>query len=209
MLTKLKSTYDYHLNKLCKVYYKNPWWVWGGRPPIIAWHHEACRVTSGDREGRIFLSHPHTNNGLFFLLNTKHAKYLVLYWKNMKRLPENPEVAEMRHGDVILTSQWRCSHGSTCGRHAAVLFYLPHGLVRVWEINRIHHWCSVGTEKSQPEGQPFQWDFSGTTEHQWSILFLIYHDRTVRYCVIFVGDVTEIDVYSQWHALYKSTWNSD
>ena len=36
------------------------------------------------------------------------------------------------------------------------------GLVRVFEINRIHHWCSVGTEKSQPEG----WDFSGTTEHQ-------------------------------------------
>ena len=25
-------------------------------------------------------------------------------------------------------------------------------------INRIHHWCSVGTEKSQPEGTPFQWE---------------------------------------------------
>ena len=22
------------------------------------------------------------------------------------------------------------------------------------ETNRIHHWCSVGTDKSQPEGQP-------------------------------------------------------
>ena len=39
-------------------------------------------------------------------------------------------------------------------------------------------------------GGPEGWDFSGTTEHQWSILFLIYHDRTVQYCVIFVGDVT-------------------
>ena len=29
------------------------------------------------------------------------------------------------------------------------------------------------------------------------ILFLIYHDRTVQYCVISVGDVTEVDVYSQ------------
>ena len=58
-------------------------------------------------------------------------------------------------------------------------------------------------------GGPEGWDFSGTTEHQWSILFLIYHDRTVQYCVIFVGDVTEIDVYSQWRALYKSTWNSE
>ena len=26
--------------------------------------------------------------------------------------------------------------------------------------------------------------------------FLIYHDRTVQYCVIFVDEVTEIDVYS-------------
>ena len=24
--------------------------------------------------------------------------------------------------------------------------------------NRIHHWCSVGTEKSQPEGPQFQWE---------------------------------------------------
>ena len=23
-------------------------------------------------------------------------------------------------------------------------------------INRIHHWCSMETEKSQPEGTPFQ-----------------------------------------------------
>ena len=69
----------------------------------------------------------------------------------------------------------------------------------------------MGTEKSQPEGPrssgkrglpsfplnggPEGWEFSGTTEHQWSILFLKYHDRTVQYCVIFVGDVAEIDVY--------------
>ena len=25
------------------------------------------------------------------------------------------------------------------------------------EQNRIHHWCSVGTGKSHPEGPPFQW----------------------------------------------------
>ena len=37
-------------------------------PRITDWHHEACRVmTNGDPEGRIFLSHPHTNNGFFFL----------------------------------------------------------------------------------------------------------------------------------------------
>ena len=33
-------------------------------PKITDWHHGACRVmTNGDREGRIFLSHPHTYNG--------------------------------------------------------------------------------------------------------------------------------------------------
>ena len=48
---------------------------------------------------------------------------------------------------------------SACDQHAAVSFflYLSNGLVRICETNRIHHWCSVGTEKSQPEGWPFQW----------------------------------------------------
>ena len=35
-------------------------------PRITDWHHMACQVmTSGDREGRILLSHPHTKNGFF------------------------------------------------------------------------------------------------------------------------------------------------
>ena len=46
-------------------------------PRITDWHHEACRVmTNGDREGRIFVSHPNMNNGFFFLLTTK---YCILY----------------------------------------------------------------------------------------------------------------------------------
>ena len=40
-------------------------------------------ITNGDPEGRDFLSHPHTNNGLFSLLT---IKYLML-----KMLPEVPE----------------------------------------------------------------------------------------------------------------------
>ena len=72
-------------------------------PRITDLHQEACRVmTIGDCEGRIFLSHPHSNNRFFFLHATK---YLILYWKDMKSLPENPEFAEMRNGDVILTLQ--------------------------------------------------------------------------------------------------------
>ena len=40
-------------------------------PRITDWHHEACLVmTIGECEGLIFLSHPHMNNGFFFLLTT-------------------------------------------------------------------------------------------------------------------------------------------
>ena len=52
----------------------------------------------------------------------------------MKILPENPEYADMRHGDVILIVQGR--HGSTCSQCAAdvrlfISFYISHRLVRV------------------------------------------------------------------------------
>ena len=47
---------------------------------ITYWHPEACRVmANGDCEGWIFLSHSHTNNGLFFL-NTD--KYSIFIFKN-------------------------------------------------------------------------------------------------------------------------------
>ena len=55
-------------------------------PRITVWHAEACRVrTNGDREGRIFLSFPHTNNGLFFLLT---AVFIYLF---LNKLPEVSE----------------------------------------------------------------------------------------------------------------------
>ena len=44
----------------------------------------------------------------------------MLEKKTRKRLPENPEYAEMRHGDVILTLQ--LCHGLTCAQRAAVHF---------------------------------------------------------------------------------------
>ena len=41
-------------------------------PRITVSHHKACRMmTIVDHDGRIFLSHPHTNNGFFFLITTK------------------------------------------------------------------------------------------------------------------------------------------
>ena len=44
---------------------------------ITHWHYEACRVMTNDnREGQIFLSNPHKNNGLFFLLTIKYSFYI-------------------------------------------------------------------------------------------------------------------------------------
>ena len=93
-----------HLSVVIRIYHEYEGRIDKSVPRITGWHHEACRVmTNGDHEGRLFLSHPHTNNGFFFLLTTK---YLIVYWKkHEKRLPENPENAEMRHGDVILKEE--------------------------------------------------------------------------------------------------------
>ena len=67
-------------------------------PGIYALHHKACRVmTNSDREGQIFLSHPHTNNGFFFLLIIKYRIFIL-----EKRIQEVPEYAEMRH--ITMTS---------------------------------------------------------------------------------------------------------
>ena len=114
-----------HLDGIIRIHHECEGGIEKSVPRITDWHHEACRLmTNGDHEGRIFLSHPHTNNGFFFLLTTK---YLILYWKNMKRLPENPEYAEVRRDDVTLTL-----HDVTDRRAASVrrfVFYLSLGLV--------------------------------------------------------------------------------
>ena len=63
-------------------------------PSITDWHHEACRVMINniDPEGRIFLSQPHTNIRLFFLLTLEYHIFVF-----QKRFPEVPEYAEMQH----------------------------------------------------------------------------------------------------------------
>ena len=68
-----------------------------------------------------------------------------------------------------------------------------------YEKKRIHHWCQVGTGKSQPMGPPFQWEtlerwtrglgFPGSTVHQWSILFLTYPIKTYFLLFIWRGTV--------------------
>ena len=100
-------------------------------PRITVWHQEACRVmTNDDRQGQIFLSHPHMNNGLFFLLNTK---YLIIYWKNMKKIS--------RKSWIRWEETWWCNFNITMTSwidvrpaYGCSFFYLSHGLVRVFEI---------------------------------------------------------------------------
>ena len=52
-------------------------------------------MTNGNREGRIFLSYAHTNNGVFFLLTTGFI-YLFIYLF-LNKLPEVPEYAKMQY----------------------------------------------------------------------------------------------------------------
>ena len=54
---------------IIKIYHECEGRIEKSLPRITDWHPKACRVmTSGDREGQIFLSHTHTKNGIFFLL---------------------------------------------------------------------------------------------------------------------------------------------
>ena len=75
-------------------------------------------MTNVDHEGRIFLSHPHKNNG-FFSCSPFNTSFILDILE--QRLSEYPKYAEMRHGDVILTLQSR--HGSMYGQHAAVFIF--------------------------------------------------------------------------------------
>ena len=49
------------------------------------WYHEACRVmTGGDPEGWNFLSHPHTDNELYFFLAIKFSIFHFFFNKSPK-----------------------------------------------------------------------------------------------------------------------------
>ena len=45
---------------------------------------------------------------------------------------------------------------------------LSHVFLIKYKIKRIHHRCSVGTGKSQPEGQPFQWETRLCRVYHWN-----------------------------------------
>ena len=70
-------------------------------------------MTNGDPEGQIFLSHPHTNNGFFFLLTTKYLIFIVKHGKGLKK------ILNTRSCDMVTT---RINVRAACGRHAAARF---------------------------------------------------------------------------------------
>ena len=87
-------------------------WVWGFDRKIRLDDHRLASLglPSDDKRWsreRIFLSRPYTNN--VFISCSLNTSFMIKK-KKWKNLPENSEYAEMQHGDLISTLQWR--HGS-------------------------------------------------------------------------------------------------
>ena len=60
-------------------------------PRITLWHHEACRVMPDrDREGRIFLSTPHTNDR-FFSCTSFISECRVLIMQSLRSREKPPD----------------------------------------------------------------------------------------------------------------------
>ena len=90
-------------------------------------------MTNGDHEGQIFLSHPHTNNGFFFLLTIKYHIILEKYEKDFQKI-----LNRLRWDNMTSLKHFN----DAMDRHAANVrlfdFYLSHGLVWVCEKELSH-----------------------------------------------------------------------
>ena len=116
-------------------------------------------MTNGDREGQIFypiltqIMDSFSCSPLIphFLLE-KHEN---VFQKILSMLKCDIHVAWWHHLNITMTSLIDM-------RASMWLFFfifsteLVQGMRDM--VNGIHHWCPVGTEKSQPEGPPFQWE---------------------------------------------------
>ena len=73
-LVKMSNCWKSHAAVHIRINLEFEGWIEKSVLRITVWHQKACRVmTNGDREGQIFLSHPHTNNGFVFLLSIKYC----------------------------------------------------------------------------------------------------------------------------------------
>ena len=139
---------------------------------VTVWHHEAlpkaewCQTVISKE--RIFLSAPNNHDRFFFL----HTFWSQAFDFNLGvaidmslslKLPSaimKVDVCDvaMTSTPNFLTTELRDLLYNQCIDNACCysFFIYPMGQIRVCKINRTHHWCSVETGKSQPEGPPFQ-----------------------------------------------------
>ena len=103
----------------------------------------------------------------------------------------NIMVSLLRNDDVTCLSMCHCT-----------VFIFPLGWNGVCELNRIHHWCSVGQENPNPRTHYSSWKL-GKLRWTWGLGFSCNHWTTIidyfshipilllaKYCLVFVGDVT-------------------
>ena len=88
-------------------------------------------MTNGYREGRTFVSHPHTNNGFFLLLSIKYC--IFIFKKGFQKILNTLSY------DIIW---WRYFNNNnditflpTCG---SLFFIFSTGWYRVWEVELSH-----------------------------------------------------------------------
>ena len=100
-----------------------------------------------------FLSHLHTNNGLFFLLTTK---YRFLDWKKVKKASRKSwirwDATWWRHFNITITSLIDMRPVCRCS-----VFYLSLGLVRVCKIEISHMGKNNGNPDLVGEKSFFNW----------------------------------------------------
>ena len=76
--------------KIIRFYHECEGRIEKSAPRLTVWHHKACQVmTNSDHEGWIFLSYPHTNNGIFFLLNIVFFYFKISFQKSRNTLRSN------------------------------------------------------------------------------------------------------------------------
>ena len=75
------------------------------------------------------------------VLTSTHNLYFRAKNKKIMYTPVNPSFTIIKVGCKGVYITRTCYHD-----------------VKNCDIKRIHHWCSVGTGKSQPEGPSFQWE---------------------------------------------------
>ena len=120
--------------------YKDPSWVWGWDRKIRPEDHRLASrgLPSDDNQwsGRTDFSIPPSHSWWILFLAHHLIPHFIL--EDVKRLPENPEFAEMQHGDVILTTM--------TSQIDVICFYLSLGLVWVCE----KEWSHMGKTAEIP-----------------------------------------------------------